>query len=166
MDVLINERPHKLCVIVEHDSNKRRQICNYIQNCVSEIFATSLFCNAFGPENQVVDTFFKCDCDCDSLIPLKYNLGCMSNNYEYYSGHCSECNCFPTYEPNYNDGPNDHIIRLPRNNVIILGSKNAGRFSGNIYLNSNKTYLIGLITIKVYIFKKIFFCLSISIHYY
>jgi hypothetical protein len=79
---------------------------------------TSITIEKFRYESEILSECY----ECGKNVVLSYHLGVMSNNIdEYYSGFCDECYEYVNYEPNYDD--DDDIIRIHKNNMIVIGSR-------------------------------------------
>jgi hypothetical protein len=55
-------------------------------------------------------------------MPMYYNHGYEENNIdEYYSGTCSRCNKFMSWEPNYDCYDSDVIKLIYDRNIVVIG---------------------------------------------
>lgn len=99
----------------------RKELHLLLEEFVPWVSKTSYKCKNL-PKSDDRSTRLRCfNCENSKSWPATYHYGCMDNNQdEYYTADCRDCGERTTWEPNYDD--HDDVVRLYRNNCIVLGS--------------------------------------------
>lgn len=115
-NLILNLKDSEIIGIYCYKSENRKLIHQYIENIYPKLTNTSVLIDKFRYESKIL---IEC---CSKNVALSYSRGVMPNNIdEYYSGFCNKCDGYINYEPNYDD--DDDIIRIHKNNMIVIGSR-------------------------------------------
>lgn len=147
-------QPGKIKIIVLVESEKRKQLHQYLEQNYPQLNKSSLKVKIFNSERSHL-RFKNCyECGNKRVHLNKYNYGvCPSNIDEYWSGICNKCYTSSYFEPNYDC--QDDLFTIWKNNVIAIGDYFKGyqrRFfheSGDISQKDIENILIDVETYQV-----------------